>query len=101
MIRGVWLLSGSERLQHRLARLVPHVVDTLLLASAIGLVWVTGQYPGAEPWLNMKIAALVVYILLGEAAFRWCRSFTSRTAAWIAAQLVFFYIVAVALFRFQ
>ena len=99
--RGVWLLSGSERLHRRWVRIVPHTVDSLLLASALGLVWITGQYPGAQTWLNIKIAALVLYILLGMAAFRWCQSYTTKLAAWIVAQLVFFYIVAVALFRFH
>ena len=99
--RGIWLLSGSERLHHRWVRILPHAIDTLLLTSALGLIWITGQYPGAQTWLNIKITALVLYILLGLSAFRWCQSYRTKVAAWIAAQLVFFYIVAVALFRFH
>ena len=59
LVRGIWMLSGSQRLQQRWVKIVPHVVDTLLLASAIGLAVWSRQYPGQSPWLTAKVAALV------------------------------------------
>ena len=97
--RGVWLLRGSERLSAAWVRVVPHVIDTVLLASAIGLVLITHQYPGVQLWLTVKIIALAVYIGLGVALFRVCHTRATQLLTWIAAQTVFFYIVFVALTR--
>jgi uncharacterized membrane protein SirB2 len=38
--RGMWMLTDSPRLQARWARIVPHINDTILLASGIGLAFV-------------------------------------------------------------
>ena len=37
LLRGLWMITGSALLQHRLTRVLPHVVDSLLLLSAITL----------------------------------------------------------------
>jgi len=43
--------------------------------------------------------ALLLYIVLGSIALKRGRTLKQRAAAWLAAQAVFFYIVAVALTR--
>lgn len=96
LVRGIWMLRASPRLQQRWARIVPHVVDTLLLASAIGLAVVSHQYPGQMPWLTAKVLALVAYIVLGTVALKRGRTQGVRTAAFIGALACFAYIVAVA-----
>jgi uncharacterized membrane protein SirB2 len=96
-IRGVWMLTDSPLLAWRWVRIVPHVNDTLLLAAAIWMTTIIHQYPGTHAWLSAKVAGLVVYILLGMLALRPGRSKRARAAAWLAAQGVFGYIVAVAL----
>jgi uncharacterized membrane protein SirB2 len=96
LVRGIWMLRASPRLQQRWARIVPHVVDTLLLASAIGLAAVSHQYPGQMPWLTAKVVALVAYIVLGTVALKRGRTQGVRTAAFIGALACFAYIVAVA-----
>jgi uncharacterized membrane protein SirB2 len=78
---------------------VPHVIDTLLLASALTLVVWSHQYPGAQNWLTAKLLALIVYIGLGTVALKRGRTKGARIAAFIAALLVFGYIVKVALTR--
>ena len=78
---------------------MPHIVDTLLLASAIALAIMGQQYPLATPWLTAKVIALVFYIALGMLALRHGKTRGVRITAWIAAQAVFGYIVAVALTR--
>lgn len=99
LLRGVWMVQGSALLQSRAARIVPHVVDTVLLASAIALAVISRQYPWANDWLAAKVAALVIYIGLGTVALKRGKTRRTRIAAWLAAQAVFFYIVAVALTR--
>lgn len=97
--RGAWMLRESALLRRRWVRIVPHVVDTVLLASAIAMVVMIGQYPFAHGWLTAKVVGLVAYIGLGMIALRHGGSRTARCAAWAGAQAVFLYIVAVALTR--
>jgi uncharacterized membrane protein SirB2 len=98
-LRGVWMLYTPQRLRALWVRVLPHVVDTALLASAITLAVWSRQYPGALPWLTAKIVALLVYIGLGMVALRRGRTRGIRTLAWFAALGVFGYIVAVAYTR--
>lgn len=98
VLRGIWMLHGSPLLEKRWVRIVPHVVDTLLLASAVFLAIAIRQYPFVNSgWLTAKVIGLVVYIGVGTVALKRGRTRKVRITAWIAAQLVFFYIVAVAM----
>lgn len=99
VVRGVWMMRDSPLLAARWVRIAPHVNDTLLLATAIALAVMSGQYPLQQGWLTAKVIALVLYIALGMVALRPGRTRARRVAAWIAAQLVFLYIVAVAVTR--
>lgn len=99
VVRGVWMLRESALLQRRWVKVVPHVVDTMLLASALALTVMSHQYPFANDWLTAKVAGLPVYIGLGTVALKRGKTRAARIAAWCAAQAVFFYIVAVALTR--
>ena len=95
-LRGIWLLRGSPVMRQRWMKIAPHSIDTVLLASAIALAWQLGVTPFNSPWLAAKIIALLVYIGLGMLAFRFARSRAQRLAAWLAAMLVFGYIVSAA-----
>jgi uncharacterized membrane protein SirB2 len=99
VLRGVWMMRQSARLYEGWVRIVPHVVDTVLLASAIALAVMLRQSPLASGWLMAKVIALVVYIVLGTIALKRGRSRAIRITAWIAAQAVFLYIVCVAVTR--
>ena len=99
VVRGVWMIRGSALLDRRWVRIVPHIVDSLLLASAVALAILTNQYPLSSGWLTAKVAGLCVYIGLGTIALRHGKTRRIRIAAWIAAQAVFFYIVASAITR--
>jgi len=64
------MLRESSMLRLRWVRTVPHIVDTLLLASALTMaVWI-GQYPFVQGWLTAKFVALVLYVGLGTVALR-------------------------------
>lgn len=97
--RGIWLFHHPGRLKSTWVRVVPHVVDSLLLLSAVGLVMVTNQYPGDLIWLNVKIACLLLYIALGMAAFRFLKERRAKLIAWVLALSTFAYIVLVAVKR--
>lgn len=96
-LRGIWSLNGSAIMQKRLIMIVPHVVDTLLLITAIMLAFTIRRYPFADAWLTAKVIALLLYIGLGFVALRNGMSKPIRLFAWLLAQAVFFYIVLVAI----
>ncbi|NHZ93187.1 regulator SirB [Massilia sp. CCM 8733] len=98
-LRGMWMLRDSPRLGQRWVKSAPHIVDSVLLASAITMVVWSGQYPFVQPWLGAKVVALVAYILLGVVALKPGRPKRVRAVAFFAALLTVFYIVAVALTR--
>lgn len=94
--RGVWMITGSPLLQRRWVGVVPHVNDTVLLAAGVALALLLHQYPLVHGWLTAKVLALVAYIGLGMVALKRGSTRGIRTAAWIAALLVFVYMLAVA-----
>ncbi len=98
-LRGLLMLRGSALLNNRWVKVTPHVIDTLLLASAIVLAVRLQQYPFVHGWLTAKVLALVAYIVLGAIGLRYGRTRRIRVVAWLAALLTFGYIVAVALTR--
>ena len=114
LLRGVWMVMDSDRLNSRWVRILPHLNDSLLLLSAIALTIILNQYPFTQGWLTAKFFALILYIVLGTIALkshkgipirhglkpvrnrmRW-RSKPVRIAAWLGALGVFAYMVAVA-----
>ena len=96
LVRGLWMLAGSKRLEQRWVKVAPHAIDTLLLASAIGLAVWSSQYPGQSPWLTAKLVALVAYIGLGTVALKRGRTRQVRALAFVGALACFAYILAVA-----
>jgi uncharacterized membrane protein SirB2 len=97
--RGVLMLRGSRWLEARFVRVAPHVVDTILLASALWLAWAIGQYPFVHGWLTAKVLALIAYIVLGSIALGRGRTGAVRGAALAAALAAAAYIVGVAITR--
>lgn len=68
-------LKESPLLQGKVFKIAPHVIDTFLLLSALGLMLIIQQYPFVNGWLTEKVIALFAYIALGFSALR------GRTAA--------------------
>ncbi len=95
-IRGLWMLRESNLLKQRWVKIMPQVVDTLLLVSAILLAVQMRFSPLEQPWLMAKIIGLLIYIALGLVALRFGRSRPIRLSAWVMAMLIFLYIVSVA-----
>lgn len=90
--RGILKINGSAVVEKKLVKVLPHVIDTVLLVSAITLVVMSGQYPWTTPWVGAKIVGLVVYIALGVVVMRTAKTRQTRiiafalalaTAAWI------------------
>lgn len=96
LLRGAWMLAASPMLHKSAVRRLPHLVDTLLLASAVTLAVWSGQSPFERPWLAAKIGALLAYIVLGSIALKYGRTPLQRACAFGAALACFGYIAGVA-----
>ena len=94
--RGLGAFAGASWVRGRAARVAPHVVDTVLLASALALAWALRLNPLTTPWLAAKIGGLLLYIALGMLALRPGRPIALRVAAWVVALAVLGWIVSVA-----
>lgn len=99
LLRGIWMLTDNGMLGHKFTRIAPHVIDTLLLGSAIVLLFIVGQYPFINHWLTAKVIALIAYIVLGTIAIKRGKTKGQRSIALVAALITFAYIVSVAISR--
>jgi uncharacterized membrane protein SirB2 len=70
VLRFFWKWAGSAMMQKRWVKVVPHVVDTLLLLSGISLIFITHFYPFSPQgtWLTEKLFGVIIYIALGFVA---------------------------------
>jgi len=73
------------------------VIDTVLLAAAMGMLWVGAVNPLAQPWLLAKIAGLLAYIVFGSFALRLAKSTAGRMTAFVGALASFVFVVCAAL----
>jgi len=97
--RGVGHLCEAHWVNERWVKVLPHVVDSLLLLSGISLIIITRQYPGETLWISVKLGLVVAYILLGIIAFRLARTRLQRLSAWGMALMVVGLILFVATSR--
>lgn len=93
-VRAWWSVTGSNRLQMRIVKVLPHVIDTVLLVCGIILTVMLG---GLQAWIVAKIVALVFYVGVGTVAIKRGKTASTRAVAALIAIAIFFYIVGVAL----
>lgn len=96
ILRWNWRRIGHPFATARLTRILPHVVDTLLLAAGIALAVQLHQYPLTHGWLTAKIGGLLAYIGLGMVAMRAPPGSGRGRIAFIAAVIVFAWIASIA-----
>jgi len=77
--------------RNKLLKIVPHVIDTLLLVFAVMLCIQISQYPLTHHWLTAKVLALLAYIGFGVVAIK-----RASRPAFAGAVLSFVYMLGVA-----
>lgn len=95
-LRGYWRLTDNPWRNRKLTRVLPHIVDTLLLGSAVGMLMAWGLSPLVLPWITAKICALLLYIGLGMVVMRFASTRRGQVLAYSLALLTAGYIVSVA-----
>ncbi len=92
------LMLADARAQHWLPlRVLPHVIDTVLLTSALLLTTIVQQFPFVNGWLTAKVCGLVAYVVLGSIALKRGRTAAARRWALAGAVLSAAFIVSTAL----
>lgn len=94
--RGIWMLQDSPRLQAKWVKISPHVVDTVLLASALVASWQLFWQHGLHPdFLTVKLVGLGLYVVLGTMALKRGRTKAIRATFWGLSLLLYGYLMAV------
>lgn len=88
-LRGVSVLAGLRWAQSAGARHASMGIDTALLVAAITLLLLAQINPLVVPWLQVKLAVLVAYIVLGSLALKRARGFLARLLCFVAALFCF------------
>lgn len=96
IIRAYWSITENGLLQKKVVKILPHVIDTVLLIAAIWLSILLGP-AAAQPWVLTKIVLLIAYIGVGTVAIKRGRTPRTRAIAAVIAVLIFIYIVGVAI----
>ncbi|HEY0683810.1 MAG TPA: SirB2 family protein [Steroidobacter sp.] len=96
LVRGAALHTGMSWPMAAPVRYVTYTIDTVLLAAALTLAVTLHQYPFVQSWLTVKVLLLVVYIFLGTFALKRGATRIIRVLYWIAALLVYGFIISVA-----
>ena len=94
--RGYLRVSRGEVPQKFVYKVLPHIIDTVLLVSAILLVIMSGQTPFVSPWVTAKVTTLLVYIVLGILLMRLAATTTVRAIIYSLALLCGGYMMLVA-----
>ncbi|MGH8279317.1 MAG: SirB2 family protein [Gammaproteobacteria bacterium] len=99
LLRGTFTVLATRPLNARLWKVLPHLVDSLLLAMGIWLAVMLRLNPFHVTWLGVKILCVIGYIVLGVLAFRLKRPRWLRLGVFVAAILLFAFIVSIAVFQ--
>jgi uncharacterized membrane protein SirB2 len=85
LLRFVWTLSQSPILQKKWVKILPHIVDTLLLLSAAALCVMLEQYPFVTPWVSEKLLALLMYVFMVVLALKSSNTGFMRAVGFVGA----------------
>jgi uncharacterized membrane protein SirB2 len=96
LLRGGAVQLGAKWAMAAPLRYLSYSIDTVLLTAALMLVTILHQYPFVHGWLTAKVVLLVVYVVLGSFALKRGRTKGVRITCWLAALLVYLFIVSIA-----
>lgn len=97
LLRGYWMLTNNGLLKAKLTKVLPHIIDTFLLAAAICLVIITQHHPFQVSWITAKILLLIVYIVTGTIALKRGKTKKMRVRFFVLSSVIIIVIFAIAI----
>ena len=88
VFRFIWSQFDASVLSKKWVKILPHIVDTVLLASAIWLCVILSQYPFVNAWLTFKVVGVVLYIVFGLFALKKAKTTMGKWSFFVAALVV-------------
>lgn len=97
-LRGLLVQAGRpRRAMAAPVRYLSYSIDTLLLTTALMLLTMLPGAMFANGWLTVKLVLVVVYVVFGMFALKRGKTPRVRSTSFVAALLVFFAIIGIAL----
>ncbi|MBY6063397.1 invasion protein [Pseudidiomarina sediminum] len=84
VLRFIWRSMDASVAKQKWVKIVPHIIDTLLLLTIVGMLVHWQQWPWETPWLLNKLVGLVGYIVFGLIAMKAQRAWL-RYGAFVVA----------------
>jgi uncharacterized membrane protein SirB2 len=80
-------MKGSEKVNHKLLKIGPHILYALFIFTFIYLVIVNplNLYPFVNGWASSKLAGFVFYVLSITLALKWAKAIAWRILGLISA----------------
>lgn len=98
LLRSYWLINYSNMLTKKTMKLLPHIVDSILLTSAFMMIYIERIPLGAgNPWITSKVVAVIFYILIGLYIFRFSKNDCQKYIALVINVLLYIYIISTAI----
>ena len=88
VFRFIWSQFDASVLSKMWVKILPNIVDTVLLASAIWLCVILSQYPFVNAWLTFKVVGVVLYIVFGLFALKKAKTTMVKWSFFVAALAV-------------
>jgi uncharacterized membrane protein SirB2 len=96
-VRFYWSIANNPLLQYKWVKVIPHIIDTLLLSFGVYLLFTLQLWLNQQPWLVAKILALIIYICLGTFAIKRGRTQNVKLVTGFLAIIVYLYMINVAI----
>ena len=95
-VRGLWVMRSYPPPQEAWVRHLPHLVDAVLVASALMVLGgkLTHGWPG--DWFSTKLVCIAAYAILAFVVLKFSRSLGLRILAWVGAMAIFLFVTTVA-----
>ena len=98
-VRGLWAMQSYPAPQEKWVRVVPHVVDAVLVLSAVAMLAMSPLSGWPGDWLTVKLALVAVYAMLALYLFHGAGPLATRILAWLLGLLVLLFITTIAVLR--
>ena len=84
-LRFALLMTNADLLKNRWLKILPHIIDTVLLLIGVVMMVKLAAYPGQVDWMTGKLIAVVAYIFTGYYTLKLARNNMMRIFGFLGA----------------